>query len=469
MSESKAITTQDQAPTRKEIRVVQDTGEFANLLDTAKFEHLYRVAGIFSESTMIPDHYRKQIGNCFIAVQMAVRMGIDPFMFMQRSYVVHGKPGIEAQLAIALINTSGLFENALDYEIHCDDPDGDPFDPSYRVRAWATRKATGKVVLGPWVDWPLVEGEGWQKKEGSKWKTMPGIMFQYRAATFFGRLHCPERLAGMSTADELEDMRVVDVKGEIATNDEKPRRLSLRGHNKPQNTGADDQPSPTGSAAGPASAPPNNEAGTTPGAVTGQKPRDTGPASPGVPSPTKAEGGASTATAPASGRPKLNIKKCQNPGCQCTLTDSGECPNCGPKKDTTTSGPGAGVSNAEGQTSSAAAGNSFTDGPSAASPAPSAEDFPDEAPEPVKVDPKVFRAQCREKAIAEVNQMTPEQMDALVGMTAESDDPRIHGIWLETLKMMKLSATAKATDILGPMKKKAAQYCVLFGLLTPAS
>ena len=183
MSESTAIQKKDEV--RREIKIVQDDGAFSNLLDTAKFEHMYRVANLFSESTMIPEHYRKQPGNCFIAVQMAVRLGVDPFMFMQRTYVVHGKPGMEAQLAIALMNTSGLFQDAIDYEAHCDVPD-DPFDPSYRVRAWAVRKSTGKVITGPWIDWPLVKGEGWEKKEGSKWKTMPGMMFIYRAATFLG-------------------------------------------------------------------------------------------------------------------------------------------------------------------------------------------------------------------------------------------------------------------------------------------
>lgn len=202
MPEEKPKTDVVATQPKKEIRPVQDESLFSNYLDTNRFEHVYRIAQIFASSTIIPEHYRGQTGNCFVATQMAIRLGVDPLMFMQKSYVVKGKPGIEAQLAIALVNTSGIFKDALDYEV-----DGDnPKDKKYRVRCFATRITTGKQVFGPWVDWPLVEGEGWDKKEGSKWKTMPGLMFMYRAAAFFSRMHCPERLMGMSTNDELQDI-----------------------------------------------------------------------------------------------------------------------------------------------------------------------------------------------------------------------------------------------------------------------
>jgi hypothetical protein len=179
-----------------------DDSDFANLLDTKRFEHMWRVASLFAKSAMVPEHYRGQPESCFIACQMAVRLRVDPFMFMQNTYVVHGRPGMEAKLAIALINSSGLFTDSLDYEI----VGKDPAAPDYRVRAYAVRKTTGKRIEGPWIDWRTVKSEGWDSKGGSKWKTMPGLMFQYRAAAWFGRLHCPERLMGMQTADELEDV-----------------------------------------------------------------------------------------------------------------------------------------------------------------------------------------------------------------------------------------------------------------------
>lgn len=182
--------------------VVRDSGEFAVLLDTARFEHMWRVAQMFSKSGMVPEHYQGKAENCMIACMMAVRMGVDPFMFMQNSYMVKGKPGLESKLVIALINSSGLFEDSLDYEIEGGD---DPKAERYRVRAFAVRRSTKRRVEGPWVDWTMVNAEGWSTRSDSKWRSIPGLMFMYRAAMFFGRLHCPERLMGMQTREEMID------------------------------------------------------------------------------------------------------------------------------------------------------------------------------------------------------------------------------------------------------------------------
>ena len=181
--------------------VLHDNSQFATILDTGKFQQLWRFATAMSKTQFIPETYQGHVEDCFIACHMALRLECDPVFFMQKSYVVHGKPGIEAQLCISLVNTSGLFADPLDYEIE----GVDPSKPDYRVRATAVRKSTGKTLLGPWIDWRLVKAEGWYDKKGSKWQTMPAQMFIYRAATYFARAYCPERLMGMYTIEELHE------------------------------------------------------------------------------------------------------------------------------------------------------------------------------------------------------------------------------------------------------------------------
>lgn len=182
--------------------VVQDNSEFSAILDTGKFEQLWRISGVFAASQLVPSAFQGKRENCFLGLQMAFRLGVDPMMLMQNTYIVGGRPGMESKMIIALINSSGLFEDPLDYEISGKDPK----DPKYKVRAVAIRKGTGKKCEGPWIDWDMVKAEGWDSKSGSKWKTIPSQMFCYRAAAFFGRLFCPERLLGMQTREELEDV-----------------------------------------------------------------------------------------------------------------------------------------------------------------------------------------------------------------------------------------------------------------------
>ena len=83
------------------------TASSSLLFDAERFDHAQRVAKMLSTSTLVPEHFRNNIGNCVIALNYADRIGADPFMVLQNMYVVHGRPGVEGKLVIALVNQSG--------------------------------------------------------------------------------------------------------------------------------------------------------------------------------------------------------------------------------------------------------------------------------------------------------------------------------------------------------------------------
>ena len=177
-------------------------------LDIQRFEFAQRVANMLSKSTMLPEQFRGNLGNCMIALDLANRMRVNPFMLMQTMYIVHNKPGIEAKLAIALFNDgTRRLESPLKYEKEGKDY---PKSLDSRCRAYAKDIKSGENLYGEWIDWDMVKGEGWLDKSGSKWKTMPGQMFVYRAAMFFIREYEPGVLLGLRTKDELDDM-IIDI------------------------------------------------------------------------------------------------------------------------------------------------------------------------------------------------------------------------------------------------------------------
>lgn len=201
--------------TQQQTRAVSDGSAFSSLLDTAKFEHLYRVATAFARSTLVPTQFQNNIDNCFVALQMALRLQIDPFMFLQGCYVVHGRPGIEAKLAIALANKSGVFRSGISFRM-----EGEGMNRC--CVAHAARTDTGEVVEEK-VTMQMAKAEGWIDKNGSKWKTIPDLMLKYRAAMFLIRLTCPEVLLGMQSAEELEDITSDDASTIVST--VAPRKL----------------------------------------------------------------------------------------------------------------------------------------------------------------------------------------------------------------------------------------------------
>ena len=59
----------------------------------------------------------------------------------------------------------------------------------------------------------MANAEGWVNKNGSKWKTMPEVMIQYRAASFFGRMNCPDMIMGIYSQEEALDMSEIPADG----------------------------------------------------------------------------------------------------------------------------------------------------------------------------------------------------------------------------------------------------------------
>lgn len=168
-----------------------------------QFETQQRMAKMYSESTIVPDTYKGNIGNCVIALDMAMRMNANPLMVMQNLYVVHGNPSFSSKFLIATINASGRY-TPLRYEFS-----GKEGTDNWACRVYAyevSDKAHTEPLYGEWVSIGMAKAEKWYDKTGSKWKTMPGMMLRYRAAAFWQRTYCPEISMGLITTEEVIDV-----------------------------------------------------------------------------------------------------------------------------------------------------------------------------------------------------------------------------------------------------------------------
>lgn len=181
----------------------------APFADASTFEHAQRVGKALATSSLVPDSYRGNLANVLIALDVANRIGASPLAVMQNLHIIHGRPAWGASFLIATVNACGRF-TPIRFETHGDDP----FEKTYRVRATAKDRESGEACEGPWITWKMVEAEGWHSKTGSKWKSMPGLMFMYRAAAFWTRVYAPEQSLGIRTAEEeidIAEARTIDV------------------------------------------------------------------------------------------------------------------------------------------------------------------------------------------------------------------------------------------------------------------
>lgn len=193
-----------------------------------QFEVMQRMGKMYAESTIVPDIYRENIGNCIIAVDMAMRMNVNPLMVMQNLNIIKGTPRWGSAFLISTINMCGKFTSLkyrernlgkvgkIKYNETRYDPvlkkntivelefDGTNID-NYECIAYATELSTGEILESNPVSIETAIKEGWYTKSGSKWRTMAKLMLRYRAAAWWSRVYSPEISMGFLTKEEAED------------------------------------------------------------------------------------------------------------------------------------------------------------------------------------------------------------------------------------------------------------------------
>lgn len=168
------------------------------------FEVTQRIAKMYATSNLVPQAYQGNIGNCCIAIDMAMRMNANTLMVMQNLTIVHGQPSFSSKFLIATINASGKF-TPLRYDV-----DDEEHPTKCRCYAYeASDKEHTERLNGTWITLDMAKKEGWSTKNGSKWQTMPEQMLKYRAAAFWQRIYCPEISMGFLTTEEAIDIAEV--------------------------------------------------------------------------------------------------------------------------------------------------------------------------------------------------------------------------------------------------------------------
>jgi hypothetical protein len=165
------------------------------------FVSVQRMAKALASSTLVPDAYRGEanLGNCIIALELSQRIGASVMAVMQSMVPIHGKPTWSASFLIATVNSCGRFSPMRFRWVGKEGTD------EWGCRAYAVERDSNLELVGALVNINMAKIEGWYGKSGSKWKTMPEQMLQYRAGAFWCRTYAPEIALGMHTSEEIQD------------------------------------------------------------------------------------------------------------------------------------------------------------------------------------------------------------------------------------------------------------------------
>jgi hypothetical protein len=152
------------------------------------------IANALASSDLVPPHFQKKPSNVLIALEFAHRNDIAPFAAMQSMFVIHGRVGMNASMAISLARKHNVWKS-LTYKTT---GSGASLSVTAIAKLHDDSEASATVTM------QMANDAGWSKN--AIYKSIPEQMLKYRAATFLIRAHFPEVLFGMSTVEELNDV-----------------------------------------------------------------------------------------------------------------------------------------------------------------------------------------------------------------------------------------------------------------------
>lgn len=148
------------APENKQLAVVQqDRGAFD--LSPRNFEQALTLADYLAASDMVPKQYRGRPGDCLIAMQWGMEIGLKPLQALQSIAPINGKPNLYGDAGKALLLANGCIIDEDDMAVvkangrgRCKivRPGRPPVERTFSVDDAKTAKLWGKE--GPWTAYP---------------------------------------------------------------------------------------------------------------------------------------------------------------------------------------------------------------------------------------------------------------------------------------------------------------------------
>lgn len=164
------------------------------MLEGDSMDKMERLAEQMAKSKLsVPDHLRGNVGDCLAIITQAMLWNMNPFAVAQKTHVVSGRLGYEAQLVIAVVQNSGAIRGAFRFETR-------GTGSNLEVRAGAVLRGETEVTWGEWLSAASVT-----TKNSPLWKTNVAQQMSYLQAKNWSRLYCPGAILGVYSIDELED------------------------------------------------------------------------------------------------------------------------------------------------------------------------------------------------------------------------------------------------------------------------
>ena len=189
-----------------EIATKNEFGMASVMSDDQLFDRMYRLSEVMASSKItVPKHLQGNAGDCMAIVMQAAQWKMNPFAVAQKTHIVSGNIGYEAQLIAAVINSSGVISDRFVFEWSGDwakllGNDGEKeLERTLTVKVSATISGEAEPrALEVAMSQATV-------RNSPLWKSDPKQQLAYLAQKKWARLFAPDVILGVYSNDEFED------------------------------------------------------------------------------------------------------------------------------------------------------------------------------------------------------------------------------------------------------------------------
>lgn len=177
--------------------VIEDAmSAMAVMSDDKQMERMIKFAEVMSTAGVtVPAHFRGKPGDCLAVIMQSMQWGMNPFAVAQKTHLVNGNLGYEAQLVNAVVQATKAIAGRFHYEYRGE-------GANIECRVGATIRGESEITWGEFLSAATVT-----TKNSPLWKTNPKQQLGYLQVKNWARAHTPGAILGVYTPDELEQIQ----------------------------------------------------------------------------------------------------------------------------------------------------------------------------------------------------------------------------------------------------------------------
>lgn len=182
-----------------------ETQTSLNVFSPQNLMALETFAKVMSQGAVaLPKHLQGKPADCLAVALQASQWGMNPFAVAQKTHIINGTLGYEAQLVNAVIANSGAIASPFRYEYSGDWSKWQQGNPASErglfCRVGAVLRGDTEITWGEPLQFSLIT-----IRNSPLWKTNPKQQIAYLAVKYWARLYAPGAILGVYTPDELEE------------------------------------------------------------------------------------------------------------------------------------------------------------------------------------------------------------------------------------------------------------------------